>query len=60
MDFNINKCRVMHVGKRNVDFQYQINDGCIKSADEERGLGVLMSKNLKFSKNIYWQRIKLI
>ena len=50
MDFNVNKCGVMHVGKRNVEFQYQMNDGWIKSVDEERDLGVLVSKDLKFSK----------
>ena len=47
MDFNVSKCGVMHIGKRNLDIQYQINDVCIKSVDEERDLGVLMSKDLK-------------
>ena len=50
MDFNVNKCGVMHIGKRNLEFQYQMNDGWVKSVDEERDLGVLMSKDLKFSK----------
>ena len=27
MDFNINKCRVMRIGKINLEFQYQMNDG---------------------------------
>ena len=27
MDFNVNKYGVMHIGKRNLDFQYQMNDG---------------------------------
>ena len=43
MEFNVNKCGVMHIGKRNLEFQYQIND-------EERDLGILMSKDLKFAK----------
>ena len=30
MDFNVNKWRVMHIGKRNLKFQYQINDGWVK------------------------------
>ena len=50
MDFNLNKCGVMHIGKRNLVFQYQMNDGWVKSVDEERNLGVSMSKDLKFSK----------
>ena len=50
MDFNDNKCRVMHIGKRNLEFQYHMNYGWVRSVDEERDLGVLMSKDLKFSK----------
>ena len=30
MDFNVNKWRVMHIGKRNLKFQYQMNDGWVK------------------------------
>ena len=40
----------MHIGKRNLEFQYQMNDSWVESVDEERGLGVLMSKDLKLSK----------
>ena len=40
-DFNVNKCRVMHIGKRNLDFQYLMNAGWVKSVDEERDLGVM-------------------
>ena len=48
MDFNVNKCGVMHRGKTNLEFQHQMNDGWVKSVDGERDLGVLMSKDLKF------------
>ena len=40
MEFNVNKCGVMHLGKRNLEFQYQVNDGWVKSVDEE-GLKIL-------------------
>ena len=50
MDFNVNKCGIMHIGKRNLEFQYQMNDGWVESVDEERDLRVLISKDLKFSK----------
>ena len=50
MDFNVNKWGPMHLGKRNFEFQYQMNDGWFKSVDEERDLGLLMSKGLKFLK----------
>ena len=49
MDFNV-KCGVIHIGRRNLDFQYHRNDGWVKSVDEERDLEVLISKDLKFSK----------
>ena len=50
MDFNVTKCGVMRIVKINLKFQYQMNDDWVKSVDEERDLGVLMSKDLKFSK----------
>ena len=30
MKFIINKCGIMHIGKRNMDFQYQVNNGWVK------------------------------
>ena len=44
-----------------LDFQYQMNDGWVKSVDEERGLGVLMSRDLKLSKQcLLGKKMKLI
>ena len=37
-----------------------MNDDWVKLVDEERDLGVLMSKDLKFSKQCIFQKIKLI
>ena len=34
MKFNVNKCEMMHIGKRNLE--YQMSDGWVKSIDEER------------------------
>ena len=48
MDFNVNKCGVMHIGKINLEFQYQMNDGWVKSVDEEKDLEMLTPKELKF------------
>ena len=48
IDFNVNKCGVMYIGKINLEFKYEMNDGWVKSVDAERDLGVLMSKQLKF------------
>ena len=41
-----------------LEFQYQMNDGWVKSVDEERDFGVLMSKNLKFSKQYLLKKNK--
>ena len=59
-DFNTNKCGVVHIGKINLDFQYQMNDGWVKSVNEERDHGVLMSKDLKLSKQCLLAKNKLI
>ena len=40
MEFIVNKCGVMHIWSRNLEFQYQINDGWVKSIEKERDLGV--------------------
>ena len=34
MDSNVNNCGVMHRGKRNLDFQFQMNGEWVKSLDE--------------------------
>ena len=60
IDFNVNKCGVMHIREVTLKFQYLMNDGWVKSVDEERELEVLMSKDLKFSIQCYWQKIMLI
>ena len=49
MDFNVNMCRVMHIGKIN---QYQMNDEWVKSVGVGRDLGVLISKRLEILKTM--------
>ena len=50
MKFNINKCGALHIGKINFKFQYQMNDGWVKLINEKKDLGVITSKDLKFSR----------
>ena len=38
------------IRKKNLEFHYQMKDWWVKWADEERDLAVLISKDLKFSK----------
>ena len=51
MDFTVNKCGWSNAYReKNLKFQYWKNDGWVKSVDEEEDLVVLMSKDLKFSR----------
>ena len=59
VDFSVNKCWVIHIGKINLEFQYQMDDGWVKSVDEERDFDVLMSKDLKFWKQCILAKIKV-
>ena len=47
MAFNIPKCKVMHVGRGNPGFEYQMNGHRLATTDQERDIGVTMTKNLR-------------
>ena len=47
MQFNITKCKVMHVGRNNPRHEYTMNGQALGTTEEERDLGVIMTKNLK-------------
>ena len=59
VDFNVKKCGVMHIGKRNVEFQYQMNYGWVILVEEESDLGVLKPKIQKFSKECLLSKNKV-
>ena len=48
MKFNVDKCKVMHLGKRNFG-EYVMNGGVMGAVDEERDLGVRITSDLKAS-----------
>ncbi len=56
MKFNKEKCKTMHVGKKNQQYQYTINDNneeyILQNTDAERDLGVIISSNLKWSNQV--------
>ena len=57
MLFNVDKCKVMHIGKDNPRFEYEMSDNngnikVLKSVDCEKNLGVYLQDNLKFDKHI--------
>ena len=47
MEFNVQKCKVMHVGHGNVRQQYTMGGHNLESVDEEKDVGVKWCKNLK-------------
>ena len=49
MTFNTNKFKVMHIGRTNQCVNYEINHQVLEDVEEERDLGVLVSRNLKVS-----------
>ena len=50
MLFNLEKCWVMHMGKRNNEFSYEMGGTVLKASEEERDLGVIMHKSAKPSR----------
>lgn len=49
MDFNIKKCKVMHIGNKNLQEEYYINGQKLERVVSERDLGVIINENLKSS-----------
>jgi hypothetical protein len=50
MKFNVSKCKVMHLGKRNPKFDYEMDGVRLEEVEEERDIGVMVSNTLKLSK----------
>ena len=56
LQYNIDKCKVMHYGRTNNEYSYYIRDGTdnivMNVTQEEKDLGVTFTKNMKFSEHI--------
>ncbi len=50
MPFNLDKCKVMHIGHANQNADYSLLNQDMVSSDLETDLDVLISTDLKFSK----------
>jgi hypothetical protein len=46
MEFNVQKCKIMHVGRNNPGYKYSMNGVELKEIDEETDLGVIVHKSL--------------
>ena len=47
MNFNVKKCKVMHIGKNNMKHKYTMSGMELQSTKAEKDLGVVMSSDLK-------------
>ena len=47
MEFNADKCKVMHLGRRNRRYEYVMDGKKIEAVEEEKDLGVWFGSNMK-------------
>ena len=52
MEFNVDKCKIMHLGKTNPKHTYTMDGSNLTITTEEKDLGVLVDDKLKFDKHI--------
>ena len=52
MEFNPNKCEVMHFGRSNTDRTYTLNGRTLRSIDRQRDLGVQVHRPLKVAMQV--------
>ena len=50
--FNVEKCKIINFGRNNEEYQYTMHFEDIESVEEEKDLGVIFQKDLKFSNHI--------
>ena len=47
MEFNVKKCKVMHCGRSNPKYKYNIGGTILKEVESEKDIGVTVTSNLK-------------
>ena len=52
LDFNIDKCLIMHYGTNNKENQYQMDNKILPKSISERDLGVVFNRNLKWKEQV--------
>jgi hypothetical protein len=49
MKFNVEKCKIMHLGRHNPNFKYTMEGSELQAIEAERDLGLTMTRDLKCS-----------
>ena len=52
MEFNVDKCKVMHIGRTNPKHNYTMGESILTETALEKDLGVLIDNELEFDKHI--------
>ena len=52
MEFNVDKCKIMHLGRLNPKHTYTMGNRDLAVTSEEKDLGVIFDENLEFDKHI--------
>ncbi len=50
VDFNVEKCKIMHVGRKNPEYEYKMEGVKLSVVTEEKVVGIIVHKNLKQEK----------
>jgi ribonucleases P/MRP protein subunit RPP40 len=50
MEFNVSKCKILHVGRTNLEYKYYMNNVELQAVEEERDVGVIIHRSLKPSR----------
>ena len=58
MKFNADKCKVLHIGNQNPQYEYRMSDTSLEAVREERDLGVIVEEKLKFDTHTVTQANK--
>ena len=56
MSFNVDKCTVNHISKKNEKAEYKMKERILSEITEENDLGVIISNDLKVGKQCSKQR----
>ena len=50
MDFNVNKCKVLNIGSKNIKSSYTMNNIQLENVSNEKDLGIIITNDLKPTK----------